>query len=149
MTAPEPWTAPEPFSEAEEEAFSANVFRHIVWIMVVLAVGAAPVLWIKYHGALALGFMAGCAIAFVNFYWLKRTVAALVDAVTRHGKKRSGAGVVFTFVLRYVLIAVIAYVIFKGSKASVYGLFVGLSVPVGAILIEAVYVTYRAVRRGF
>jgi hypothetical protein len=69
--------------------------------------------------------------------------------VARQGKKRSAAGVVFTFVLRYVLIAVAAYAIFKGSETSVYGLFVGLSLPVGAILIEAVYVTCGAVRRGF
>jgi dipeptide/tripeptide permease len=149
LTAPEQLTTPEPFSESEEDAFSADVFRRIVRTMVILAVAVTPLLWLKYHRALALGFAAGCAIALINFYWLKRMVAALVDAVARQGKKRSAAGVVFTFITRYILIAVVAYVIVKGSEASVYGLFVGLSLPVGAILIEAVYVTYGAVRRGF
>jgi uncharacterized protein (DUF2062 family) len=149
LTVPKQRSAPEPLSESEEEAFSSNTFHRIVRTMVFLAVVLTPVLWIKYHRSLALGFVAGCAIALVNFYWLKRTVTALVDAVARQGKQRSGAGVVFTFVLRYVLIAVVAYVIFKGSETSTYGLFAGLSLPVGAILIEAVYLTYGAVRRGF
>jgi hypothetical protein len=61
---------------------------------------------------------------------------------------QSSSGVVTRFLLRYALIAVAAYGIFRSSADSVYGLFVGLFLPVGAILIEAVYATYGALRRG-
>jgi hypothetical protein len=69
--------------------------------------------------------------------------------VTNSSYRQSGSRVVGGFFMRYILIAVGAYVIFKSSAMSVYGLFVGLFVPVGAVLIEAAYETYGALRRGF
>ena len=52
------------------------------------------------------------------------------------------------FALRYLLIAVAAYAIFKGSATSVVGLCAGLSLPVGAVLIETIYAIVCALRRG-
>ena len=45
------------------------------------------------------------------------------------------------FLLRYVLMALGAYVIFTVSPASLYGLFAGLFLPVAAIACEAAYET--------
>ena len=117
--------------------------------MLAIPVVITPALWIKYSRGIAMGFIAGCLIAVFNFYWLKRSVSFLADRVTSTGRKQSAAGVVSGFLLRYFLIAAGAYGIFKGSATSVKGLFAGLFVPVGAILIEAVYETYGALRRGF
>jgi nitrate reductase NapE component len=142
---PAPETAPSP----EAEAFYENAYRRIVRIMLVLPILVFPVLLIKFHGAVAFGFIVGSAIAFFNFYWLKRAVVVLGDRVTNSTYRQSGSRVVAGFFMRYVLIGVGAYVIFKSSAMSVNGLFVGLFVPVGAVLIEAVYETYGALRRGF
>lgn len=117
--------------------------------MLVLPIFIFPVLLIKFHLALALGFIVGSAISFFNFYWLKRAVVAFGERVTNSGSRSSGSRVVGGFFMRYVLIAVGAYVIFKSSAMSGYGLFIGLFVPVVAILVEAVYETYGALRRGF
>jgi hypothetical protein len=117
--------------------------------MIILAALGTPMLWAKYHRALALSFALGCAIAILNFYWLKRTLVSLVDAVALGGQRRSAASVLLRFILRYVLIALAAYGIFKSSATGLIGLFAGLSLPVGAILMEAAYATYRALRRGF
>lgn len=133
----------------EAEAFAANTYRRIFLVMVVLLVAAAPVLWVKYDRGMALSFILGGVIALVNFHWLKRSLTALVDAVAVAGKKRSSAGIILRFVLRYVLIGVALYAIFKSSAMSLYGLCAGLSLPVGAVLIEAAYAIYGALRRGF
>lgn len=117
--------------------------------MTVLLVAAAPLLWVKYGRGMALSFAIGGGIALVNFYWLKRTLAALVEAVAVEGKRRSAAGIIMRFMLRYALIAVAAYAIFKSSAMSLLGLCAGLSLPVGAVLIEAAYAIYGALRRGF
>ena len=117
--------------------------------MIVLLIAGTPVLWASYGRGMALSFALGGGISLINFYWLKRTLAALVDAVAVAGKARSSAGVVLRFVLRYLLIAVAAYAIFKSSAMSMYGLCVGLSLPVGAVLIEAAYAIYGELRRGF
>ena len=135
--------------DREAEAFSANTFRRIFLAMVVLLVAGTPLLWAKYGRGMAFSFVLGGGIALINFYWLKRTLAALVEAVAVAGRKRSSAGIVLRFVLRYALIAVAAYAIFKSSAMSMVGLCAGLSLPVGAVLIEAAYAIYGALRRGF
>ncbi len=135
--------------EREAEASAAQIFRRIFLTMVALLIAGAPVLWVKFGAGMAISFVLGGAISLVNFYWLKRVLTALVNAVAVGGKSRSPAGIVFRFVLRYLLIAAAAYAIFKSSDMSMYSLCVGLSLPVGAVLIEAVYAVYGALRRGF
>jgi ATP synthase I chain len=141
-------TAPEAIAERDAAAFAANTFRRVFAIMVALLIAGIPPLWARYGRGVALSFAIGGAISLVNFYWLKGVLAAMVEAVAVQGKKRSAAGIVLRFVLRYVLIGVAAYVIFKSSAMSLYGLCAGLSLPVGAILIEAAYAVYGALRRG-
>lgn len=142
-------TAPETAEERQAEAAAAAIFRRILLSMVALLIAGVPVLWLQFGKGMAVSFLIGGAISLINFYWLKKTLAALVDAVALAGKRRSAAGIVFRFVLRYLLIAVAAYAIFKSSELSMYGLCAGLSLPVGAVLIEAVYTVFGALRRGF
>jgi hypothetical protein len=141
--------SPEAVEERAAEIFAATTFRRIFLVMVALLIAGAPLLWAKFGRGFVRSFAIGGIISLVNFYWLKRTLAALVNAVAIAGKTRSPAGIVFRFVLRYLLIAVAAYAIFKSSEMSMLGLCVGLSLLVGAILMEAVYTLYGALRRGF
>jgi small-conductance mechanosensitive channel len=142
-------TTPAATDRRTDDAFAANVYRRIFWSMVVLFLGGILILWAKFGRGMGLSFAIGGAIALINFYWLKRTLAALVEAVAVEGKKRSAAGIILRFMLRYVLIAIAAYAIFKSSTMSLLGLCAGLSLPVGAVLIEAAYAIYGALRRGF
>jgi F0F1-type ATP synthase assembly protein I len=142
-------TLPAAVDGGQAETFSANTFRRIFLVMTVLLVIGAPVLWARYGGGMALSFIIGGGISLINFYWLKRTLSAMVEAAAVDGKKRSAAGIVLRFVLRYLLIAVAVYAIFKSSAMSLIGLCAGLSLPVGAVLIEAAYAMYGALRRGF
>jgi hypothetical protein len=135
--------------ERAAEAFAATAFRRIFRVMLALLIVALPILWAKFGRGFAVSFAIGGAISLVNFYWLQRTLTALVNAIAIEGKPRSAAGIVFRFVLRYLLIAAAAYVIFKSSEMSMLGLCAGLSLPVGAILMEAVYTLYGALRQGF
>ncbi len=139
--------APETAAELQATAFAAITLRRMFTVMVALLIAVTPLLWVRYSAGMALSFVIGGAIALINFFWLKQTVMVMVEAVAVGGKKRSAAGIVLRFVLRYVLIGVAAYVIFKSSAMSLYGLCAGLSLPVGAVLIEAAYAMYGALRR--
>jgi hypothetical protein len=133
--------------EAETtEDFYRGVLRRLFLAMAALVLVLTPAVWIRYGAAQVSGFLLGSAVAIANFYWLRRTVEALGDAFAATGKKPSSARVITRFLMRYALIALAAYVILKRSPASLYGLIAGLSLPVAAILIEAVYVTCRALR---
>ena len=130
------------------DAFYARVLPRIRRFMIGLAIPVAILVLLRYGWKIALGFMVGCAIAYANFYWLKRVVTGLADKVTATGKRPSSAGIVVRFLGRYFLMAAAAYAIFKISPASLYGLFAGLFLPVGAIMCEAGYELYAALRHG-
>ncbi len=144
---PEP--EPEPFEPSPgSTAFYSGAIGRITGYMPVLAVLGAALAWWRAGGAFAAGFLVGCAIAYLNFHWLKRVVSALADRVTRTGRSEGGRGVFARFLLRYALIAAVAYVILRVSTRSLYGMLAGLFLPVAAIACEAAYEVYVALRRG-
>lgn len=104
--------------------------------------------WLWFGWRTVLGLACGCAVAYLNFQWLKRAVEALADRIVSAGKPQSGKGTVARFLLRYVLMGVGAYVILRVSPASLYGLLAGLFLPVAAIACEAAYEVYVALARG-
>jgi hypothetical protein len=130
------------------ESFYSGALIRISRFMMVLAVLAMIPLWMRYGSGISVGFLCGCAVAFLNFVWLKRVISGLADRITRTGDSRSGKGIVVRFLLRYALMGIAAYVIFTVSPASLYGLFAGLFLPVAAIACEAAYEVYVALVRG-
>jgi hypothetical protein len=137
-----------PASEAASEAFFAGALPRIQRIMLVLGLLLTLGGWLRYGWRTAVGLACGCAIAYLNFVWLKRVVTAFADRVTATQTQQSGGGIVARFLLRYLLMAGAAYAIFTVSRASLYGLLAGLFVPVAAIACEAAYEVYAALRRG-
>ena len=138
---------PQPPGEAAS-AFYSRALPRIRRFMLALAIPLAIFILLRFGWKIALGFVVGCAIAYVNFYWLKRVVMGLADKVTATGKRPSSAGVVLRFLARYLLMALAAYAIFTLSPASLYGLLAGLFLPVAGILCEAGYELYAALRHG-
>jgi len=140
--------ADDPTIPSQADSFYSCAYSRIVRFMAVLGVLVTIAVLLRFGAAVAAGFIAGCAIAILNFHWLKRVVSALADRATATGERQSSKGVVLRFLLRYFLIALGAYAIFEISQDSLYGLLAGLFLPVGAILIEAVYELYSVLRRG-
>jgi len=134
--------------DPDSDAFYSGALARVSNLMVVLALLFTGASWLLYGFHIAIGLACGCAIAYLNFYWLKRVVSALADRATETGRGQSSKGVVVRFLLRYVLMALAAYVIFSVSPASLYGLFAGLFLPVAAIACEAAYEAYAALARG-
>ena len=118
--------------------------------MLVIAAVLTAACFVRFGWPLSLSFAAGCAIACLNFYWLDRVVSAVASAATtdRIAQKQSGRGVFMRFLLRYFLMGLGAYVIFRVSPANVYGLLAGLFLPAAGIACEAGYELYAALRRG-
>lgn len=115
--------------------------------MLVLGVAALITACIFFVWRIGMGFALGASIAYLNFYWLKKVVAGLAELTIGSGTPASSRGVVHRFLLRYFLMAMVAFVILTVSRESLYGLFAGLFLPVAAILCEAAYEAYAAVIR--
>ena len=131
------------------DALFNDSLRRISRLIPILAVAASAVLAARGHWAAGVGFLVGAVIAYVNFRWLKSTVNALAAAVTKDGERASRPSVVFRFLTRFVLIAFAAYVIFVSYPVSFQGFLAGLFVPVLAIFVEAGFVVFVSLRRGF
>jgi ATP synthase I subunit len=138
-----------PASDSSTDALFVSSLRRMERLIPALAVIFFLALGFKAGWPLALGFLAGAAVAYVNFRWLKRTVMALADAVTQGGPHAAKPSVVLRFLTRFVLMAAAAYVIFVSYPVAFHGFLGGLFVPVLAILAETAYVVYLAIRRGF
>lgn len=144
----QPNTESSPVATAAAEHFYSGALDRIGRCMAVLALLLVVAAWWKFGPRAAVGFAFGCVIAYINFHWLKRVIAGFVDRATGAAESQSGHGIVFRFLLRYVLMAVGAYVILTVSPASLNGLLAGLFLPVAAIGCEAVYEVYVALTRG-
>jgi hypothetical protein len=145
---------PEPSTQssappADADRFYSGALDRIRHFMIVLAVLLTVAALPKFGLRPALGFAVGCAIAYLNFYWLKRVIAGFVDRAAGATTSESGQGIVSRFLLRYVLMALGAYAILTVSPASLKGLLAGLFLPVAAIACEAAYELYAALGRGF
>jgi hypothetical protein len=148
MESDSPQSGEPPNPSAKSEAFYSGAVDRIRHFMMGLALALTFAAWWKFGVRPALGFACGSAIAYLNFYWLKRVISAFADRATGAPATQSSDGIVVRFLLRYVLMALTAYVILTIFPKSLNGLLVGLFLPVAAIIVEAGYEVYAAVARG-
>ena len=117
---------------------------HAMLVVSVLLVG--PAFW-RYGWTGAFGFAAGAAASCLNFRALERSVEALGERIVNRQSHEKGGRIVLRFLLRYGLVAVAAYAIFKGSALAFRGFLWGMCVPVAAMMIEAALEAFAAFRR--
>jgi len=135
--------------DAVVEEFYSGAYRRISRIIVALALLALPVIAWRFHWKFAAGFLVGCVAAQINFRWLKRAVDGMVEKMASGRNAPSGAGLMLRFFGRYVVVALLAYVIFRGSSHSLYGFCAGLFVPIAAAMCEGMYEAVTAIRNHF
>jgi ATP synthase I chain len=95
----------------------------------------------------SIGFAFGAAVSYVNFRSLTLGVEGLADRIVNRHSREKGGWIILRFLVRYGLVAVVAYAIFKSSSQAFRGFLWGLCVPVAALMAEAVWEGYTAFRR--
>lgn len=136
-------------SEAAPDApddFHSRTLDRIRRTIIVLGIAGLIPAWIVWGWPTGIGFGLGAAVAYLNFWLLEKGVAGVIQLTIQTGTPVSGRRIVQRFLLRYFLMAVVAFVILAVIRDSLYGLFAGLLLPVAAILCEAVYEAYKVIR---
>src|SRR5438270_8710095 len=100
-------------SNPDAEQFYEGAYARIIRSMAVLAAIFTIATEIRFGWRAAGGFLAGCGLATINFLWLKRTVMTLASKILEPKDEKSPKKANLRYVLRYALLAAIAYVIFK------------------------------------
>ncbi len=128
--------------------FSAAIPRMMHSILILGSLVTIAVL-ARFGWSVALGFAAGTLTSYSSFRSLYSAVQSLANRVVASGRPEGGFSLVNGFFLRYVLAGIVAYVIFTSSPWAFRGFLSGLCMPVAAMLLEAAYEAYSAVRRGY
>jgi len=130
------------------DRFYGGALERIRRFMLVLGALGLVGCAIFFRWPVAVGFLAGAVVSYLNHRWLERAVDALGERLTSGRSQERGGGIVVRAVLRYILVAAGAYVIFNLSLAALYGFLGGVCLPIAAVACEVAVELYAALRRG-
>ena len=136
-----------------EQRLLAGADRRMARSMWVLGIVGMLLCWFAGDRSWGAGFPIGSVLSELNFHWMKSAVGVVAETATAIGNPSAkrppsvrAAGAVVRFALRYVLIGVAAYVIFKSPFVSLGAFFLGLFLFLGAILVEVAFQLYLGFR---
>lgn len=133
---------------AADQFFSQAVPR-MLRVLIVLDVLFALAVILRFGKIVALGFAIGALFGYLGLRSLHRAVDALTRRIA-DGKSPEHAFLTANrFFLRYLFAGAVAYVIFTSSQQAFRGFLFGLCTPVAALLCEAAFEAYAALRRGY
>ena len=124
--------------DIEPTAEPAEIVRppsheRILWIMAIL--GIAGGIGGGLFGSLGfgLGILVGTALAFVNYYWLKRSLRKMFDAA---GAGERPKGLIGTYIVRYIALAAVVAVIYVSGILPIIAVLFGLAAFGLAVMVE-------------
>ncbi len=127
--------------------YGAAITRIVRAILALGSVGTAVALAV-YGIRTGVSVFVGAVFAYWNFRSLVSAVNSLGKRiVVGHSQERGGA-IVFRYISRILLVGIAGYAIFLSWPGSLPGFLVGLCMPVPALLFEAGYEGFAALRRG-
>jgi len=114
-----------------DQAFYDRFIRRVSWIILALALTGSAVMALVKGARIGLAFLVGAMVSYASFWGWRQ----VVDAVTPAPRKRSS----FPFVLRILLLLVLAYAIIRFLGLNVAAAASGLLVSAAAVLLELIF----------
>jgi hypothetical protein len=143
-----PLPPPEPAETSADHFFAATIPRMLRFLLVLDAIFTLGTAW-RFGWIAGLGFGGGAITSYLSFRSLNKAVQSLASRIVDAKQPDRGFTLVNGFLLRYLLAGIVAYVIFTSSSQAFRGFLFGLCTPVSAMLMEAGFEVYAALRRGF
>jgi len=120
--------------------------RRIAWLTPLVGLAAAGIAGTMHRWQWSIGLLIGAVLAWLNFRWLRRGLDALTAvSMAQEGaqKPRIPASTWMRLVLRYALIGLCVYVIFKFLKVPLASMVLGLCALGAATIGASVYEILR------
>ena len=121
---------------AEPDAVERRVWRNIFAVIAISVVIAAITADLRFM----LGLVLGGALALLNYKWLHSSLRAVLAT----GNEKTPPGTMIKFVVRWLVIAAVAWAGNKTGYFDTIGILAGLFAPAVAVMIEASYVAYKS-----
>ena len=135
-----------PAETLDEQSIYERIIPRVLRNMLVASVLLLGPAWWFYRWAGAIGFAFGAAVSYANFRSLTRGVEGLADRIVNRNSREKGGRIILRFLVRYGLVGVAAYAIFRSSLLAFHGFLWGLCMPVAALMAEAVWEGYASFR---
>jgi len=119
------------------EAVERRIWRNIFGVVAIAVVIATLTADLKFM----LGLVLGGALALLNYKWLHSSLRAVLAA----GSQKAPPGTIIKFVVRWLVIAAVAWAANKTGYFDAVAILAGLFAPAVAVMIEAAYATYKGV----
>ena len=126
--------------------------RRIVVFAITLTVIAAGIGLARWSLAVAGGLLTGGLLSLVNLYWIRRAAEGLVRRAVQSaeaGETPRRSGGTLRALIHFGLLGTLFYAIFISHFLPIAAVLTGFFAVVGGILLEAVWETVQALRRGF
>jgi len=120
------------------EAIERRVWRNIFAVVAIAVVIAALFADLRFM----LGLVLGGGLALLNYKWLHSSLRAALGA----GNEKAPPGTMIKFVVRWLVIAAVAWAANRTGYFDAVAILAGLFAPALAVMIEAAYVAYKAFR---
>jgi hypothetical protein len=121
--------------EANEKKPPPNLSHaRILWIMAGVLIFGIALSLVYGTREFTLGLIIGGALAFVNYYWLRRTLRNLFDRITSTGEKPQFLAV--RYFGRYAALGAVLMLVYVTRIASIVAVLLGLSAFAFAIVVE-------------
>lgn len=120
------------------EAVERRVWRNIFAVVAISVVIAALTSDLKFM----LGLVLGGGLALLNYKWLHSSLRAVLAT----GQEKTPPGTMIKFVVRWLMIAAIAWAANLTGYFNPVAILAGLFAPAAAVMIEAAYVAFVNLR---
>ena len=120
------------------EAVERRVWRNIFAVVAISVVIAALTADLKFM----LGLVLGGGLALLNYKWLHSSLRAVLAT----GQEKTPPGTMIKFVVRWLVIAAIAWAANMTGYFNAVAILAGLFAPAAAVTIEAAYIAYINLR---
>ena len=120
---------------AAPEAVERRVWRNIFAVIAIAVVIAALVADLKFM----LGLVLGGGLALLNYKWLHSSLRTVLAT----GGQKTPPGTMLKFVVRWLVIAAVAWAANRTGYFDAVAILAGLFAPAAAVMIEAAYVAYK------
>ena len=145
---PEETPGPPPDPNSLAERFYGAAITRIERGTLILGIVGTVVVFAAYGIRTSLSFFTGAALACWNFHSLVSAVNSLGERIVVGHSREKGGIIVVRFISRVLLVGMAGYAIFLGWPGSLPGFLAGVCMSVPALIFEAGYEGFTALRRG-
>ena len=124
----------EPVAVGQASAGSLS-HKRILLIMVFLGVVSAAAGAVFRSTGFAIGILIGFVLAFVNYFWLKRSLKGIFTAAAEGVRPRMLAGKYF---LRYLVLGVVIAIIYATGAVPITAVIFGMAGFALAVVVEGI-----------